>query len=306
MLDVTGPAEVFAEANLAGANYEISYVSPTGQPAMTSVGIRLPVNGPPQPFTDVDTVIVSGGEVLISRPVSGDLVETVALLAPRARRVVSICTGSFALAAAGLLDGRRATTHWRYAALLARIHPQVCVQPDALFVQDGQIFTSAGISAGMDLALALVEQDHGVDLARTVARNMVMFMQRPGGQSQFSAPLQHRPPQTASLRGLVELISAEPALEHTTISLAGRIGVSTRQLARMFATELDTTPAKYVGQIRLDHAKALLDAGHTVVSAAQSSGFGSAETMRRVFIARLGTPPSHYRGRFAGRDVDHD
>lgn len=313
MLDVTGPAEVFAEANLAGGDYLISYLSPSGKPAMTSVGIQLPVDGTPADVPDPDTVVVSGGEVLATSPVPAELIAAIRDLRPRTRRLVSICTGSFALAAAGVLSGRRATTHWRHAPLLARAYPDVQVQPDALFVEDGDVFTSAGVSAGMDLALALVEHDHGPDLARTVARSLVMFMQRPGGQSQFSAPLQIRGPRTPTLRAVVDLVSAQPALDHSTSTMASRVGVSPRHLARLFASELDTTPGKYVEQVRLDHAKALLDAGHGVAKAARSAGFGSSETLRRIFVARLGTSPSHYRARFETTKIskreaedDHD
>ncbi|WP_430332423.1 GlxA family transcriptional regulator [Rhodococcus sp. ACT016] len=299
MLDVAGPAEVFAEANVFGADYSLSYASPSGTPVRTSAGIRLPVDGTAAEVSEPDTVVVSGGDVLVSDPVPDDLIAAVRRLHPRARRLVSICTGSFTLAAAGVLSGRRATTHWRHAQLLARRYPDIRVLPDALFVEDSGVFTSAGVSAGVDLALALVEQDHGPDLARAVARSLVVFMQRPGGQSQFSAPLDVRPARTPTVRAVVDLISAQPALDHSTHSLAARVGVSPRHLARLFATELDTTPARFVEQVRLDHARALLDAGHGVAAAARAAGFGSSETMRRTFVARLGISPSQYRGRFA-------
>ncbi|MEU0885359.1 GlxA family transcriptional regulator [Lentzea sp. NPDC005914] len=299
MLDVTGPAEVFAEAGLAGADYTIGYVSASGEPVMTSVGIHLPVDSTADDVAKADTVIVSGGDKLAREPIPTDLVEAVRVLQKRVRRLVSICTGSFALAAAGVLSGRRATTHWRVADRLARAYPDVQVEPDALFVEDRGVFTSAGVSAGMDLALALVEQDYGPDLARTVARNLVMFMQRPGGQSQFSAPLQVRRPRTPALREVVDLVSAQPALDHSARTLAARVGVSSRHLARLFASELDTTPARYVEQVRLDHAKALLDAGHGVAQTAREAGFGSSETMRRVFVGRFGASPSEYRARMS-------
>ncbi|GGU48185.1 GlxA family transcriptional regulator [Lentzea flava] len=298
MLDVTGPAEVFSEANLVGGDYSIRYVAASGEPVMTSVGIRLPVDGTPDDVVAADTVIVSGGDVLVQRVVPADLVAAIRVLRGRTRRLVSICTGSFALAAAGVLSGRRATTHWRVADRLARGHPDVLVEPDALFVEDGGVFTSAGVSAGMDLALALVEQDHGADLARTVARRLVMFMQRPGGQSQFSAPLEVRRPRTPALREVVDLVSAQPALDHSARTLAARVGVSSRHLARLFVSELGVTPARFVEQVRLDHAKALLDAGFGVAQAAREAGFGSSETMRRVFVARFGASPSEYRARF--------
>lgn len=299
MLDVAGPAEVFAEAALLGAGYTLGYVSPSGAAVTTSVGLRLPVDGAAADVAEADTVVVAGGDALVTRPVPAELTEAIRVLRPRARRLVSICTGSFALAGAGVLDGRRATTHWRHAGLLARAHPEVEVRPDALFVEDGGVVTSAGVSAGIDLALALVEQDHGAGLARSVARGLVVFMQRPGGQSQFSAPLEVRPARTPALRSVVDLVAAQPALEHTVASLAAVAGVSPRHLGRMFAAELGTTPAKFVEQVRLDHAKALLDAGSGVAEAARAAGFGSPETMRRVFVARLGVPPSGYRDRFA-------
>jgi transcriptional regulator GlxA family with amidase domain len=216
--------------------------------------------------------------------------------------MVSICTGSFVLARAGLLDGRRATTHWRHADLLARAFPKVTVSPDALFVRDGDVYTSAGVSAGIDLALSLVQEDHGPDLARDVARDLVMFMQRPGGQTQFAAPLRIRAPRTPALRAVVDLVSAQPALDHSTATLAAHVGVSPRHLARLFATELDTSPAKFVERARLDHAQSLLDAGHGVAETARLVGFGSGETMRRLFVARLGVSSSHYRARFTTTD----
>ncbi|SEO67466.1 GlxA family transcriptional regulator [Actinacidiphila rubida] len=298
MLDLAGPAEVFAEANLFGAAYSPAHVSPSGRPVATSTGLRLAVDGTARDVPDADTVVVTGGDALVTRPIDPELVAAVRTLAPRTRRLVSICTGSFVLAAAGVLAGRRATTHWRHAPLLARSYPDIRVAPDALYVEDGGIHTSAGVSAGIDLALALVEQDHGADLARSVARSLVMFMQRPGGQSQFSAPLEVRPPRTAALRAVVDLVSARPSLDHGASTLAARAGVSPRHLARLFAAELGTTPARYVEQVRLDHAKALLDAGHGVAETAREAGFGSAETLRRTFVSRLGVSPSQYRDRF--------
>lgn len=298
MLDVAGPAEVFATADRAGARYAIRYVSPSGEAVSTSVGMRLPVDGPAAEVTAPDTVVVAGGDNLVTEPIPADLIDAVRGLHPRANRLVSICTGSFVLAAAGLLDGRRATTHWQHADLLARVYPKVRVEPDALFVEDGQVFTSAGVSAGIDLSLALVERDHGADLARAVARDLVVYMQRTGGQSQFSAPLRVRPPRTVALRGLVDLIAAEPALDHSAAALSGRVGVSTRQLTRLFTAELGTTPARFVERVRLDHAKSLLDGGHSVEQSAREAGFGSAETMRRTFVARLGISPAGYRHRF--------
>ncbi|MCO5303249.1 MAG: AraC family transcriptional regulator, partial [Phycicoccus sp.] len=219
MLDVTGPAEVFAEANRLGATYDLAYVSPSGAAVTTSVGLRLPVDGDADAVGSVDTVVVSGGDSLPVLPIPPELVRATQILHDRARRTVSICTGSFVLAAAGLLRGRRATTHWRHAELLARAYPETDVLPDALFVQDRDVHTSAGVSAGIDLALALVQADDGPGLARDVARNLVMFMQRPGGQSQFAAPLQGRAPTTPAVHSIIDLVSAEPALDHSVASM---------------------------------------------------------------------------------------
>lgn len=299
MLDVSGPAEVFAEANTFGADYVLRYASVSGEPVRTSIGTLLPVDVATSEVGDVDTLVVSGGDDLVGRPIPPDLVDAVRRLRPHTRRLVSICTGSFVLAAAGVLDGRRATTHWRHAPLLARAYPGIRVELDALFVEDGGVLTSAGVSAGMDLALALVEHDHGPDLARDVARGLVMFMQRPGGQSQFSAPLELHAPRTSALRAVTDLVAAQPALDHTTTSLAALVGVTPRHLARLFSAELGISPAVFVEQTRLDHAKTLLDAGHSVAEAARGAGFGSTETMRRRFVARLGVSPSQYRARFA-------
>lgn len=305
MLDVAGPAEVFAEANRFGATYRLSYVSVDGLPVATSVGTLFPVHGDSAVLATAHTAIMSGGDILVSRPIPPDLIDMVRTLRGHTSRIVSICTGSFILAAAGLLDGKRATTHWRHADLLARAYPRIDVEPDALFVRDGDTFTSAGVSAGIDLALALIEQDHGSDLAREVARSLVVFMQRPGGQSQFSAPLQIRPPKTQQLRAVVELVHAQPALKHTASSMAREVGVSSRHLTRMFAAELQMTPAKFVERARIDRAQAMLDAGHGVEETARHAGFGSTETMRRAFLARLGVTPSDYRSRFATTRVPH-
>ncbi|HZX01475.1 GlxA family transcriptional regulator [Kribbella sp.] len=298
-LDVAGPAEVFAEANRFGGRYTLQYVSPSGEAVSTSTGASLPVDGPADGVSRTDTVVVCGGDVLVGSPIDPELIAAIQVLRPRARRVVSICTGSFALAASGALAGRRATTHWRHTRLLARAFPDIDVLPDALFVEDRGVFTSAGVSAGIDLALALVEADHGPDVARAVARSLVVFMQRPGGQSQFSAPLELRRARTPTLREIVDLISADPGLDHSAQNLADRVGVSTRHLVRLFQAEFGMTPATYVEQVRIDHAKALLDAGHTVEQTAAGAGFGSSETLRRVFVARLGVSPSQYRNRFA-------
>lgn len=298
LLDVAGPAEVFAEANRFGASYRILMASVDGKDVVTSVGARLTASTSIGSVKAVDTVVVSGSDNLVRRPIAPELVAAVKNLRPRTRRMASICTGSFILAKAGILDGRRATTHWRHTGLLSRAYPQISVEPDAIFVRDGDIYTSAGVSAGIDLALALVEDDYGASLVRDVARSLVVYLKRAGGQSQFSALVETPPPQRSQLRAVTEAIAADPAADHTVKSLAAQASLSTRQLTRLFQSELGTTPARYVEMIRVDAARSALDAGRSVAEAARVAGFGSAETLRRVFVTALGISPKAYRDRF--------
>ena len=235
---------------------------------------------------------------MVGRPIAPDLVAAVKELRQRTRRMASICTGSFILAQAGILNGRRATTHWRNARLLSRAFPRISVDPDAIFVRDGDVYTSAGVSAGIDLALALVEDDHGADLVRDVARSLVVYLKRPGGQSQFSALVEAPPPRRPTLRALTEAIAADPGADHSMEKLAAQASLSKRQLTRLFQAELGTTPARYVEMIRIDTARSALDAGRSVGDSARIAGFGSPETLRRVFVAELGVSPKAYRDRF--------
>jgi transcriptional regulator GlxA family with amidase domain len=226
-------------------------------------------------------------------------VAAVGELAPRAARVASVCTGAFLLAALGLLDGRRATTHWAHCTQLARAYPRVVVEPDSLFVQDGTFITGAGISAGTDLALAIVEHDYGTDVARRVARWLVVFLQRPGGQAQFSVWSQAGIPASRGLRQVLESVVLDPAADHSTIAMAARAAVSERHLTRMFRDEVGMPPARYVEQTRLEAAKLrLVTSDDSQESVARHAGFSSAETMRRIFRRNLGVSPGGYRSRF--------
>lgn len=298
MLDVAGAGEVFAEANRFGGDYDIRIASVDGCDVATSVGIRMGVTDSIASIECADTVLVAGSDSIPSRPIDPALVEAVKSVASRTRRLGSICTGSFILAQAGLLSGRRATTHWRETRRLARAFPNITVEPDALFVCDGDVFTSAGVSSGIDLALALVEQDHGADLVRDVARWLVVYLKRAGGQSQFSALIEANAPPQSALRAVTEGIAANPAADHSVKSLAVRASLSTRQLTRLFRSELGMTPAEYVEMIRIDAARAALDAGRTVTDTAHLAGFGSTETLRRAFVEHLGVSPKAYRDRF--------
>jgi transcriptional regulator GlxA family with amidase domain len=296
LLDVAGPAEVFKEANRFGADYQIVLLSPTGDDVTSNLGIRIAVDGAVSSAPAPDTWLVAGSDLYPRSPVPGALADAARVAAGR---VASVCTGAFILAAAGLLDGKRATTHWKVTHELAARCPTCHVEPDAIYVRDGTTYTSAGVTAGIDLALALVEEDHGPDLARAVARALVVYMQRAGGQSQFSAPLEGSPPRSPALRKITDRVTANPRDDHSLDELAKHLNVSTRHLTRLFRDELSTTPARYVENIRFDLARALLDQGHTATRAASLAGFPSYESMRRVFARNLSISPAAYQRRFS-------
>lgn len=298
LLDAAGPAEVFAEANRFGANYSLEFASVDGSDVTTSIGARFPVTGSISSIDSADIVVVAGGDDLVGRPIDPALVEALKTVPNRTRRLASVCTGSFILAQAGLLSGRRATTHWRHTRLLARAYPDVGVEPDAIFVRDGDLFTSAGVSSGIDLALALVEMDYGSKLVREVARSLVVYLKRAGGQSQFSVLLEADPPPESALRAATDAITTDPSADHSVKSLASRASLSTRQLTRLFQSELGMTPARYVELVRIEFARAALESGRTVTEAARLAGFGSTETLRRVFLSHLSITPKSYRDRF--------
>ncbi|MEW1645392.1 DJ-1/PfpI family protein [Streptomyces sp. NPDC091219] len=305
LLDVSGPAEVLHQSGKLGHPYELVLVSPHGGTVTAANGLALSGTVTAAEAGQVDTAVVAGGDRLAQQPAEEALLAAARVLTERAARVTSVCTGAFVLAELGLLDGRSATTHWRQAAMLARRYPRVRVEPDALHVRDGRFVTSAGISAGIDLALALVEDDHGADTARDIARELVVFMQRPGGQSQFSTATTTPPPRTDPLRSLIASVLADPAADHSLPTMAAAVAVSPRHLTRLFRTELGTTPARWVERVRLDRAQHLLLEGHSVTSAAHHSGLGTDETLRRAFARHLDTTPTHYRSRFASTRQRH-
>jgi transcriptional regulator GlxA family with amidase domain len=213
--------------------------------------------------------------------------------------VASVCSGAFLLAEAGVLAGRRATTHWESCDALARRHPDVEVDPDPIFVRDGNVLTSAGVTAGMDLALALVEDDHGPERALAVARQLVMYVRRPGGQSQFSAALRAQRAERRPLRELQAWVADHLDADLSVEALARRAAMSPRNFARAFAAEAGVTPARYVEEVRVEAARRLLEGtGRPVDGIAAACGFGSAETMRRAFLRTVHVPPSEYRKRF--------
>jgi transcriptional regulator GlxA family with amidase domain len=297
LLDVAGPAEVFNVANRSTARYEVLTYSPDGKAVRSSTGITVAADAAVADADRLDTVVLPGSEDL---PVfiAPELRSAAAQITQVASRITSVCTGAFLLAGTGLLDGRRATTHWRHLATFARHHPNISVEPDSIFVTDGPIATSAGVTAGIDLALALVEDDEGADVARDVAQSLVVFLQRPGGQSQFSVPSRIPRPRNRTLRGVLDMMAADPAAAHSVPGLAAAVGISSRHLTRLFQQELGTTPGRHLERLRFEAARTLIEAGHTVKSAAARSGFGSEESLRRAFVHHLGVPPTTYRRHF--------
>ncbi|MFE7430503.1 GlxA family transcriptional regulator [Streptomyces sp. NPDC057545] len=297
-LDVTGPVEVFAGASrFLGATYDLRTASVDGSPVRTSSGLVLV---PDTALADAEpphTLLVPGGEG--TRVPAPALVDWLREHAPRAERLVSVCTGALLLAEAGQLDGHRVTTHWTVCEHLARTHPAVEVDPDPIFVRDGRLATSAGVTAGIDLALALVEEDHGREVALTVARHLVVFLRRPGNQAQFSAQLTAQTARREPLREVQHWITEHPSADLTVAALAARARLSPRHFARAFRAETGLTPGRYVDRVRLEHARRLLeDTSDGVAGIAHACGYGTPEAMRRAFVKALGTAPAEYRRRF--------
>ena len=311
MIDVVGPLEVFSVASRVLSHrgegippgppaYRVEIVAETTGPLRMESGLQVLAARSFRSFKgDVDTLIVPGGggvSVAIGRP---RYMSWVKRTAAESRRVASVCTGARILGAAGLLAGRRATTHWRFCELLAEENPDVRIEPDSIFVRDGHVWTSAGVTAGMDLALAMVEEDHGRRLALAVARLMVIFLKRPGGQSQFSAQLASQLAEREPLRELQSWIVDHPDEDLRVEVLAKRAAMSPRNFARAFTRETGMTPARFVEQVRLGAARRRLeDTTSGVEQIAESCGFGTAETMRRAFLRGLAINPSAYRARF--------
>jgi transcriptional regulator GlxA family with amidase domain len=299
-LDLAGPIDVLASATERVApGYAVELVTPGGGHVRCSSGLTVAAEPLPAP-APMDTLLVLGGEDVPASARDPGLREWVLASSARAERTVSICTGAFVLAAAGLLDGRRATTHWTRCEDLARAYPQVVVEPDRIFTRDGPIGTSAGVSAGIDLALALVEEDLGRELALDVARSMVVFLKRPGGQSQFSAQLAGQVAARQPLRELQAWIGDHLEEDLSVPALARRAFMSERNFGRAFRRETGLTPAAYVEALRIERARtALQESAAPTEVIARFCGFGSAEVMRRAFQRRLGIPPTVYRERFA-------
>lgn len=310
MLDVAGPLQVFASANDSArasggpVPYAPRVVASRGEPVVASAGLGLVADPLPDPGEAVDTLVVAGGTGVYAAAEDGALLAWLGARATRARRVASVCTGAFLLGSAGLLEGKRAVTHWTRCAGLARRFPSARVEADPIFIRDGRLWTSAGVTAGIDLALALVEQDLGRAAALAVARHLVVFLKRPGGQAQFSAALslQHADG-GGRFAALHAWIMDHPGADLTVPALATRAGMSERGFLRHHRAQTGLTPARAVERLRVEAARGLLaDTRLPVKRIAARCGFGSEETMRRSFLCLLAATPQAYRERFAAAD----
>ena len=306
-LDLVGPFEVFAgAAELLAASapsapraYEVVAVSATGGAVSTESGLSLgtqPLHAATQP---IDTLVIAGGHGVQAARGDATLISWIRETAPSVRRLATVCTGTFLAAEAGLLDGRTVTTHWARADQLAEEFPRLTVEADPIFTRSGNIWTSAGVTAGIDLALALVEDDHGTEAAQTVARWLVMFLRRPGGQTQFAAPVWMPRAERSSVLRAQQAIEDDPAADHRIAALAAGAALSPRHFTRLFTEQVGESPGQYVERIRTEAARTMLaDTSDTVATIARRCGFGTAETMRRTFVRRVGVAPDHYRRRF--------
>ncbi len=308
IIDITGPLEVFGRAARLLTDergwrvpaYTVEIAATKAGPFSTSSGIRLiadrsiaQVRGP------IDTLLVAGGRGTTAAIRDRALIEWLRGSVNRTRRICSVCTGAFLLAEAGLLDGLSATTHWRQCERLATQFPAVKVETDPIFVRAGKILTSAGVTAGIDLALALLEEDHGRDVALAVARELVMFLRRPGGQSQFSVQLSRQLADREPIRELQRWMADHPGADLSVDALARRAAMSPRNFARVFMREVGVTPGEFVENLRVEAARRRLEeSAEGVDSIASECGFGTRESMRRAFLRILHVPPSAYRSRF--------
>ena len=301
-LDLAGPAEVFGTANAHGASaYEILVLSLAMKPVTTEAGLKLLPDAKLGDAPPLDTIIIPGGVGVrdpdIAAPI-GRWLKT----RRRTRRIASVCTGIYVLGASGLLDGRCATTHWRFAADVARRFPAICIKPDAIYLQDGNIFTSAGVTAGIDLALSFVESDLGGRVSLSIARELVVYLKRSGGQMQFSEPLRFQMRATNRFAELATFIVANLNKNLSVEVLAERAALGVRHFSRRFRAVFDVPPAAFVENMRLDESrKRLFAAGQTLESVATSVGYASADSFRRAFERRFGIAPSLYVKRFGQR-----
>ncbi|MCV7177340.1 GlxA family transcriptional regulator [Mycolicibacterium sphagni] len=300
-LDLVGPHDVFTGAALlTEGGYRVSVASRDGEPVTTATSLAFVAEAMPEP-ADIDTLILPGGAGVDAAREDPAIMAWIRRAAANSRRVVSVCTGSFLAAEAGLLDGCRATTHWAFADRMAREYPAITVDREPIFLRSSAtVWTAAGVTAGIDLSLALVEDDYGTEVAQTVARYLVLYLRRPGGQTQFAAPVWMPRARRQPIRDVQEAIESEPGAAHSISDLARRAAMSPRHFTRVFTDEIGEAPGAYVERVRTEAARRQLEeTDDTVVSIAARCGFGTSETMRRNFIRRIGISPDQYRKAFA-------
>ncbi len=314
ILDLVGPLQVFARASDMYCRahpgrppiYSVEVVSISSRRSLVAnCGLHFAAdNTYRQVRGKIDTLLAAGGDAIEQDRVSPDAVRWLRTIARRTRRVGSVCTGAMLLAGAGLLEGRRATTHWNWCQTLIKRAPRTAVDPDPIFVRDDNVYTSAGVTAGMDLALALVEEDHGSQLALQVARNLVLYLRRPGGQSQFSAALSLQLTDRKPLLELEAWVLDNLSKPLTVPVLAQRVAMSPRNFARVFSQEMKTTPAKFVERLRVEAARRRLEESlNSMETIAAECGFGNVNSMRNVFQRTLRTSPGQYRRHFRHEKV---
>ena len=304
LLDVAGPADVFVEAARQlgkPSAYQVQVIGTAEGMLRSSGGLRLAVDATVATQRGrIDTLLVAGSPAIEDMASDAPLHDWLRRQSRSVRRYGSVCTGAFVLGACGLLDGKRVATHWNCTARLAAAYPGTCVEADAIYVQDGKLFTSAGVTAGMDLALAMVEQDHGRALALRVARELVMFLKRPGGQSQFSAHLAAQTSERSAVRTVQDHVLAHLQDDLSVPALAARAGMSDRSFARIFRSETGTTPAEFVENARIDAARRLAEETDLPAKRlADAVGYANVDGFRRAFGRRLGVSLVEYRRRFA-------
>ena len=310
-LDAVGPHEVFAGAARAAGSlgrvggYAVGLASVAGGPVRAESGLELSTRPLSEETGRIDTLVLAGGGGADAAARDDALLDWVRRTAPRCRRVATVCSGAFIAAAAGLFDGRRVTTHWARAAQLHVAYPDLTVDPDPIYIRDGKYWSSAGVTAGIDLSLALVQDDLGIDVAQTVARWLVMFLHRPGGQTQFASPVWVPRAERSAVRAVQTLVEAAPGGDHRVPILAAAANMSVRHFTRVFAAEVGETPSRFVERTRLEAARCELEeTADTLDVVAATCGFGSAETLRRVFQRHLGVSPDSYRRRFRTAPIE--
>jgi transcriptional regulator GlxA family with amidase domain len=310
-LDAVGPFETFAGATRVATSlgrnhgYRVTLASTDGKPVRAESGIGLCTSPLPDSSDRIDTLVIPGGDGVAAARTDRAITDWIAAAAPRCRRVATVCTGAFLAAEVGLLRGRRVTTHWARADKLATEFPSIMVDADPIYIRDGKYWSSAGVTAGIDLALTLVESDLGTDVAQTVARWLVMFLHRPGGQTQFASPVWMPRAERSAVRAVQNLVESDPGADHHIPAMASAAAMSSRHFSRVFAAEVGEAPGRFVERVRTEAARRELETTEDTLDViARRCGFGTAETLRRVFQRRIGVAPDSYRRRFRVTTAD--